>query len=597
MKNAKILFSFTRGHRLKLLMAIISVAISTYFMIQIPFIIKFTIDSIIGSETPDLSSDVIALLLRLKPLAFYKTQFIYVALAIIGYTLLRGLFQFLKAKFSADAGNKLARQLRERLYQHIQSLSYNYHVKVDTGDLLQRCTSDIDTIRRFVELQFVEMGTVIFLLTMVVGSMLRINVKLTLISTFTFPLVVILSIYFFKRINRVFKEVDEQEARVSTLIQENLSGVRVVRAFGRQKYELDRFDIENDKYSDQIYNLIKEYGRYWPTQDMIVFSQRCISIVAGIYLTINGTITLGTFIAFTTLLGYITWPLRTFGRILSELSKALVSSGRLQEVLVEPSEFNSSDIVADLNGDIVFKDVDFSYDASNRAILKSINLRIKQGETLAILGPTGAGKSTLVHLLTRFYEPSSGTITMGEKDIATIDKHHLRHHVALVLQEPFLFAKSIDDNIKISRTDATSDMVESAAVVADIHDNIIAFDKGYQTLVGEKGVSLSGGQKQRMAIARKVITNAPVLIFDDSLSAVDTETDAAIRARLRDKANNLTTIIISHRIATLSEADHIIVIEDGKITEEGVHEALLANKKLYYKVWKIQDAQAIQQIS
>lgn len=597
MKRIKHLMQYMKGQTLNLCLSVVAVAISTYFMIQIPFIIRFAIDSAIGLKAPDLNNTFIQLLLTLRPLEAYQEHLWLVGVLIVMATVLRGIFSYLKGHFAAKGSEAVAKNLRNRVYKHIQDLPYAYHVKAETGDLIQRCTSDIDTIRRFLGSQFVEIGGVLFLMTMIIVAMFQMHPLMTLASTIVLPFGAGFSILFFNRINKVFKVVDEQEGKLSTLIQENLSGVRVVRAFGRQAHELERFNKENDLYSDKIYDLVKEFARYWSSQDLLVLTQTGIMVFVGIYFTVKGEVSLGTFVAFTTLAGYLLWPVRTLGRILSEMSKSFVSIDRIEEILQTPTEYSEPGLIVDLKGDIELKNLHFAYDGSDREILSNLNLKIKTGETLAILGPTGAGKSTLIHLLARFYEPTQGQILINGHDSKKVDKHHLRHHVAIVLQEPFLFAKNLSDNIRIAKTDATQQEIEVAADTAQIHQNILGFDKGYETLVGEKGVSLSGGQKQRVAIARKLITDAPVLIFDDSLSAVDTETDAAIRQRLRNHNQGLTTIIVSHRISTLSEADHIIVIEDGAITQEGTHEQLCQQEGLYKKVYEIQDAGMLQKIS
>ncbi len=597
MKRMKLLWHYLKGQRLTMLLSVVAVGLSTYFMIQIPFILKFAIDSVIGSKAPDLSNSGVNIALAVFSLETYRANMWLIGVLLVVMTLLRGLFQLLKGHYAAKGSENVAKRLRERMFHHIQSLSYQYHVKVETGDLIQRCTSDVDTIKRFIGSQTVEIGGVAFLLSMIIYSMVRMHPVMTLFSTMALPVGAGFSIYFFNRINQVFKDVDEHEGKLSTIIQENLSGVRVVRAFGRQSYELERFNLNNDLYSEKILRLVKEFAKYWSSQDLIVLTQTGIMIFSGTYFTISGDMSLGTFVAFTTLTGYMLWPIRTLGRVLSEMSKSFVAVDRIETVLAEQSEFEGGGETPNLQGDIVIKDVSFSYEGSEREVLKHINLKIKAGETLAILGPTGAGKSTLIHLLARFYEPTQGSISIGDHPIHTVEKHHLRKHVAVVLQEPFLFAKNLTENIRIARHTASQLEVEQAAQVAQIHDNILTFDKGYDTLVGEKGVSLSGGQKQRVAIARKLVTDAPVLIFDDSLSAVDTETDAAIRQRLKGHNRGLTTIIVSHRISTLSEADHIIVIEDGVITQEGNHDQLIAQEGLYQKVYEIQDAGMIQKIS
>jgi ATP-binding cassette subfamily B protein len=511
-------------------------------------------------------------------------------LIVIGLTIVRGIFLYLRGKWSAEASETITKKLRDKLYGHLQELSYEYHVSAETGDLIQRCTSDVDMIRRFLSSQLVEIGRSVAMVTFIAIIMLQLDLELGLISLAIVPVIFLYSFFFFKRVQKKFKVLDEAEGSMSTTIQENLTGVRVVRAFGRQSYEIDKFAEKNQHMKDSVVDLINLFAQYWSTSDVICLSQTTLVLCVGVVWTVNGHISLGTLYAFTSYMGMLLWPVRQLGRILQDMSKAFVAIDRTQEILQTESEMvHSGENFSDIEGHIEFEDVTFAYD-DGRKILKNLSFEVKKGETLAILGPTGSGKSSLVHLMARLYDTTEGFIKIDGHDIKSFDKKHLREHIGLILQEPFLFAKSIKDNIKIAQVEADHDEVETAAVTAAIHDKILEFNDGYETLVGERGVSLSGGQKQRMAIARRVITNAPVVIFDDSLSAVDTETDALIRHRLKDKSGKLTTIIISHRVSTLSEADRIMVLEDGEITQLGTHDTLIKNEGLYKRIWTIQNA-------
>jgi len=419
---------------------------------------------------------------------------------------------------------------------------------------------------------------------------LSLNVNLGLISLAVVPVIFLYSYFFFKRIQRTFKVVDEAEGAMSTTIQENLTGVRVVRAFGRQAYEIEKFEEKNAHMRDSVLRLLELFAQYWSSSDIICLSQSALVLCIGTIWTVQGKISLGTLFAFTSYVGMLLWPVRQLGRILTDMSKAFVAIDRTQEILRVPSEMNTSgDNFETIEGTIEFDHVTFEYE-QGRKILDDVSFKVNKGETLAILGPTGAGKSTLVHLLARLYDVNEGSVKIDDVDVKDYDKKHLRENVGLILQEPFLFAKNIRDNIKIAKTEAEHHHVETAAKTAVIHDKIEEFNDGYETLVGERGVSLSGGQKQRMAIARRVITDAPIVIFDDSLSAVDTETDSAIRHRLKHTDKSLTTIIISHRVSTLSEADRIMILEDGKITDLDTHDKLIKKEGLYKRIWEIQNA-------
>lgn len=580
------LFNYTKGYRHLYLLSFLSVALSTLFSLLNPQVIGYTVDVILQKKPSGYAlMDFFFEPFKANTLS---NQLLVAGGLIIAFTLLRGLFHYIKSKAATVASSRISKQMRDQLYSHIQRLPYQYHVKAETGDLVQRCTSDVDTVRRFLDMQLVELLNAIFMLIFIGALMIQLSPIMAFAGMITVPFIITYTYFFNGKIHKGFHTVDETEGQLTTALQENLSGVRVVRAFGRQAYEKDKFETINQSYRGKINHLIVTFAEYWATSDLICLSQNGIILLFGTYLTIKGDITLGILVAFTTYVNMMLWPIRQMGRVLSDMSKSLVSIERIDTIL-------KTEIEADLGtidnhavkGAIAFKDVSFSY-SEEREILSHLNFSIAPGERVAILGPTGSGKSTLTYLLTRLYENYSGTILIDGIDSRHFKKDCLRRQVALVLQEPFLFAKSIRDNIAISTPDANLDQVHDAAHTSAIHEGVMAFDKGYETLVGEKGVSLSGGQKQRLAIARKIITEAPILIFDDSLSAVDTETDRIIRDRLSKRNGSQTTLIISHRLSTLMEADRIMVLENGTFSHIGAHDELLGSCDLYKRIADIQ---------
>ncbi|MCK4312083.1 MAG: ABC transporter ATP-binding protein, partial [Candidatus Cloacimonetes bacterium] len=443
-------------------------------------------------------------------------------------------------------------------------------------------------IRRFLSIQFVEVGRALFMLTFALSFMLPMNVKMTLVSLSLIPLIFSFAVIFFIKVRKAFRDSDESEARLSTVLQENLTGVRVVRAFARQKYEIDKFDVKNSEYRDLTYYLIKLLAWYWAVSDFFSLVQIGAVIILGTFWAAKGVISLGTLLAFSSYVGMLLWPIRQMGRVLTDMGKAQVSIERIQEILDEPiEEIGGSSIGQKLKGEIEFKDVSFQYE-EGKPILKKISFKVKKGQTVAILGPTGSGKTSLVNLLPRLYDYQSGFIKIDGKEISEIDKKILRENIGIVLQEPFLFSKTIKENIGLAKKKVKDDEVFEAARTASIHDVILDFEQGYKTAVGERGVTLSGGQKQRVAIARTLINDCPILIFDDSLSSVDTETDAAIRRRLRARSRKATTFIISHRLSTLAEADLILVLENGELAQKGNHLELIEQEGLYKRIWAIQ---------
>ena len=509
-------------------------------------------------------------------------------LALIALNLINGVFTYLKGRLTAVASEGIALELRERLYEHLQRLPFRYHVRAETGDLIQRCTSDVDTIRRFLSVQLMEVVNTILMVTIALTIMLGRNPEITLYSMILVPPLFIFASWFFKKVHKGFKVSDEAEAEMTAVLQENLSGVRVVRAFGQQQREVEKFDRVSANYRNKTRYLLDLLAVYWSGGDALTMMQSMITLIVCIIFASNGVITVGTLIIFTNYIGMLLWPIRQLGRTLSDMGKSLVSMERVQAILDEPAEpAEPNAVTPPLDGDIVFDHVSFAYD-EHTPVLEDISCTIPAGSTVAILGGTGSGKSTMMYLMQRLYEPTAGTITIGGVPLKSISRDHLRSHVGLILQEPFLYSKTIRDNVGIAVREQDMNDIRDAANTACAQGFIDRADKGYDTLVGERGVTLSGGQKQRIAIARTLLKDNNILIFDDSLSAVDTETDAQIRAALKRKQKGLTTLIISHRITTLSQADLILVLENGKLTQQGTHEELCAREGLYKRIYSIQ---------
>lgn len=590
MDSIKLLMKSMKGNRLLYVGAILSVALATAFTLAGPLVISFTIDSVIGDKPMDVPNWVLSIIDSLGGKNTLAQNLWICSLALIVLTIGRGIFTYLRGKWSAVASESIAKNLREKVYDHLQHLSYEYHVKAETGDLIQRCTSDIETIRRFLAVQFVEIGYAVFMVAFVLSILLSLSVKLTLIAMLVVPVIFVAAIVFFIKMRDAFQKSDEAEGRLSNVLQENLTGIRVVRAFARQQYEIDKFDEKNVEFRGLTYRLIKLLAWYWALSDLACLLQIGAVLVFGAYWAAMGEISLGTLVVFTTYEGMLLWPIRQMGRILADFGKMIVSLKRVGEILDEPLEVtDKNQLKPEIKGNIEFKDVCFEYE-KERPILKNVSFKVKQGQTVAILGPTGSGKSTLIHLLGRLYDYQSGSIKIDGIELKEIDKKWIRKNVGIILQEPFLYSKNIKDNIKIARKEASDSEVYEAAKIASIHDVILDFEKGYDTLVGERGVTLSGGQKQRVAIARTIINDYPVLVFDDSLSAVDTETDANIRKALKTRKEKTTTFIISHRISTLSEADIILVLDGGELVQSGTHEELIGQQGLYRRIWEIQNA-------
>ncbi len=575
----KKLLGYLKGYGGPFSLAILAIILATVMQLSVPILIKYAIDSIIGDVDPGNMQFLMD--------AFGKSLG-GVVFIIVVMSLMRGVFMFLKGYLSSYAAENIAKDIRKKLYTQIQYMTFERHTRKETGDMVQRCTSDVETIRRFLGVQVVDLGRIIFMLGFTLIIMSTLNVKLMLYSMIMIPILILFSYIFFTKIQKTFKKSDEAEGRLTTVLQENLSGVRVVRAFGREKHEVERFEEVNLNHKNITYKLIETLAVFWSSSDFLTLLQNGIVLVVGAGMVIRGELTIGTLTAFITYVSMLLWPVKQLGRLLSEFGKTTVAIGRIEEILHEEIEVDQpNEGEPEIHGSISFKDVSFGYD-EHQKVLQGVSFDLPAGTTLGILGSTGSGKSTLVHLLQRLYE-YEGSILIDGNELKDIKRGWIRKKIGLVLQEPHLYAKTVKENIGITKRTYNEKDIFDAAKAASIHSNILTFKEGYDTIIGEKGVSLSGGQKQRIAIARTIIdSDKRILIFDDSLSAVDTETDMRIRNALKSRNKDITTLIISHRIATLAEADNIIVLDEGRIVQMGTHEELVKEEGLYKRIWDLQ---------
>ncbi len=583
-----------------------------------PQIFRFSIDSVLDGTKYGYLSDHLWIL----------------ALLLVSVAALSGLSQFVCRSNTALAGETFAKNMRDMLFCHVQRIPMSWHDKNQTGDIIQRCTSDVEVIRNFVVTQLLEVFRTVFLIVIYFSMMVSMNVRLSLAVLPFVPIVIIYSSVFYRLIAKRFIVADEAEGELSTVVQENATGVRVVRAFGRERFEMDRFREKNGIFANLWIRLGTLSGLYWGVGDLITGLQVVTVIVLGTMEAVQGRITVGEFVAFASYNTTLVWPIRGLGRILSDMSKAGVSfervdyiisakeeaeiktidtiqgneagiktqesmpeesqarAGQAKEPVKENGQVNISAAEGKERYDIAFNHVNFGYEDGNE-VLKDIHFQIPQGCTFGILGGTGSGKSTIVQLLTRLYElkEGQGSIHIGGKDIRQIPLDKLRSEVGMVLQEPFLYSRTIQENIAAAKPGADMDAIREAAKIACIDDAIMGFPDGYGTLVGERGVTLSGGQRQRVAIARMLLQKAPVMVFDDSLSAVDSQTDTKIRKALEEYMKEATVILISHRITTLMGADRILVLNHGRIEEIGTHHELIKSGGLYQQIYEIQMSQ------
>jgi len=585
-----LLWKFLQGSKRFFLVSIFCAGVTALADMIQPQIIRAAVDCAIGGEEGDFPAFVMDFVDSIGGFAYLGEHLWIMALAVVAVAAIQVLSQYNFRVFNTKASETLVKTMRDQLFSHIERLPFAWHMKNKTGDIIQRCTSDIDTTKNFLSEQLTSVFRIVLLLVLSITFMSSMHPLLTLIALIPTPIIIVYSFNFHKKVHDGFLDCDENEGKLSAMAQENLTGVRVVRAFGRERAEIDKFKTQNDYYTSLWEKMAKVLSQFWSVSDVLSGIQVMLVVVFGAYFCVHGNLNEGEYIAFISYNSMMVWPIRQLGRMISEMSKAGVSIDRVAYIMDSPIEQDDPDATdAPMDGDICFEHVNFAYENSPQ-MLHDIHFTMKAGTTLGILGGTGSGKSTLMLLLDKLYplEDNCGRITIGGVDIRKIRTAHLRRNIGMVLQEPYLFSRTIAENIGIVSESLDMDAVRSAAAAAALDETICSFAAGYETTVGERGVTLSGGQKQRAAIARTLVSNTPILIFDDSLSAVDTETDTKIRHAIQQRFGKASVILISHRITTLSSADQIIVLDRGRIVEEGTHDELKSAGGIYQKIYETQ---------
>ena len=590
MKMFKLLGRFLKKHWLMFVFSIVTIIVLNYIRSIVPKLTGVIIAIVNNKELADSNLPIFFM-------PFYngasdiKTRLIITGFIIGIVALIREIINIISDvavyKLSEDVGN----DVKVAYFKKVQDLPYTYLNHASTGDLIQRSTQDVDRFKRFISGSLIDLFTS-FCKVIIYGiAMLFINAEFSLYVFIVLPIYFISSYFYFKKQSNSFEEMEEKESKATTVLQENLTGIRVVKAFANEEHENQKFSTAIDEYSSVWKKVTYRMSIFWGISDILTYVQLLVVfILSVIFITTKGMSFDDAVILFL-YTEQIAWPCRNLGRELAEWGKTSICCNRILEILDKDDEYqhNEKHEKPVIEGKIVFDHVSFKFDDASIPTLKDINLSINAGDTIAIIGKTGSGKSTFVNLLNRLIDPTEGHIYLDGNDITTIDKSYLREHVGVILQEPFLFSKTIEENINITLPYDDKNKAKELAILASVDDDINSLTLRYETMVGERGVTLSGGQKQRISIARMLATKKEILVFDDSLSALDSETDLKIRTTLKEKEGSCTMLIITHRIQTAKDASKIIVFEDGKITAMGTHDELIKKDGLYKTIYDIQN--------
>lgn len=587
------LWALTRGYRHRFGAAVMAMAFASLLLLSVPLIAKYALDVVmedgLKSGMPVLSG-LSASLTPAHPLLGYLSLS---GLLLVLVTVAAGVFHYWRGRLTAKASEALIRRLRTGVHAHVEHLPAAWHDGMDTGDVVQRCSSDVETLRVFFSGDLVEIGRSLILIAVLLPLMFWLDWALALVAVALMPLIFAGAWSFFRRVQFVFKATDEAEAELTACLQENLTGIRVVRAFSRQPFEVERFGGFNAEFRNRYQRLISLMAVFWSGSDLLCSAQIGLVLIIGGGFVAEGRLTVGDLFAFLTWVAMVIWPVRQLGRILTDAGKASVSLVRLGEVLdaAVEEQSRSETAAADSGGAesggltepgsrsggaaIEARGLSFAY-PGGPPVLDDLSFRVAAGETLGIVGPPGAGKSTLLRLLLGFYEPPPGTLLIDGVPIEQIDRTRLRNQLAVVLQEPFLYSRSLEENLRIGREDAEPELLTASMDDAALTETVAAFPDGLGTRIGERGVNLSGGQRQRLALARALLRRPSVLILDDSLSAVDAHTEVHILERLARRRGRQTTLIVAHRLSAVREADLILILGEGRVLQQGRHEDLAA---------------------
>ncbi|MCI8350644.1 MAG: ABC transporter ATP-binding protein [Oscillospiraceae bacterium] len=590
MKETTLIGSLFKGKIRTYVLGILCTALASIISLINPLIISFVIDHVLGVEPANLSGPLLWLYQAAGAKEGLAANLWLCSLALIGFTALRGIVNYFGQVNASVASESMAKDLRQKMYEKLQSTTYRYHVNLQNGDIMQRCTSDIETFINFLGGQLPQIFHCLIQIAISLVVLSQIHVNLMLLSFLSIPLLFITAYIFFRFVTRTFTASELAEGHMSTILEENIGGMRIVRAFATQKQEIARFKEASEDFFKKDFFITILMSWFWGLSDFLCQLQIGLTLVMGTVFAVRGELSVGSLIVFVTYTSNLIWPIRDMGRVLADMGRAKVAIGRIREVLSqrdEPVYQLSEGQTGPIRGNIKVENLNYAYD-TGVPVLKDVSFEIKAGQTVAILGRTGSGKSTLLHILVGLLPYQEGHITVDGMELNTVSKKWLRKHFGVVLQEPFLYSKTIRENVGVAKDNPTHEDIRRVTEIASIYDGIQEFKEGFDTIVGERGVTLSGGQKQRIAIARTLMMDCRVYLFDDSLSAVDVQTDAHIRDSLRDSYHDATKIIVAHRINTLKDADQILVMDDGRIVDRGTHEELIARPGLYQDVYQMQ---------